>query len=209
MNVLVIPTSFGLAAIAPTTVTVAYGRNYLAATIPFAILIASTILVAYQSLMATVLQSIARTQPLLKIAIAGAAAEVILTTALVLPLNVAGSAVARLGMILATLLLTYRYTRGEWWPSPDKRQLTKCLALSLAVAVILFGFNSYVLSRFVSSSLIKLVLDAGAFLIVYIVGLIVLKPLHDEDIDLIEAAIPSSLHGPLRMLERRITELAS
>jgi O-antigen/teichoic acid export membrane protein len=206
LNVLVIPASFGLAAIAPTAVTVAYGRNYLAAIIPFAILIASTILVAYQSLMTIVLQSIARTQPLLKIASVAAVTEVILTAALVVPLNVAGSAMARLGMVLVSMLATYWYVKGEWWPSPDKRQLTKCLALSIAVAAILFGFDSYILSRFATSSLIKLVLDAGVFLIVYIGGLIVLKPLHHEDIDLIKAAIPFHLHGPLRMLERRITQ---
>lgn len=206
INVLVIPASFSLAAIASTAVTVAYGRNYLAATIPFAILVTSTVISAYQGLMGTALQSIARTQPLLKVAIAGAATEVMLTVALVIPLNVTGPAVARLGMILVTLFLTYWYTRGEWWPSLDKEQLTKCLALSVVVAAILFGFDSYFLSRLAISSLIKLLLDAGAFFIVYFGGLIVLKPLREQDIDLIKAAIPVRLQGLLGIIERRIVQ---
>lgn len=204
MNVLVIPASFGLAAIAPTAVSVAYGRNYLAATIPFAILVASTILVAYQSLMATVLQSIARTQPLLQIASVAAVTEVILTAALVGPLNVTGSAIARLGMVLVSLLVTDWYVRGEWWSSPDKQQLLKCLALSGVIAAALFVFSSYFLSKLAINPPGKLLLDAGVFAIVYIGGLVILKPLDQEDIDLLKSAIPSRLHWPLRMLERQI-----
>jgi O-antigen/teichoic acid export membrane protein len=206
LNVLVIPASFGLAAIAPTAVTVAYGKTYLAATIPFAILIASAIISAYQGLMGTVLQSIAKTQLLLRIALAGAVTEVILTAILVVPLNVAGSALARLGMILVSVPLTYHYVKGEWWPSLDKQQLVKCLALSVVIAVILFSFDSYLLSRLTISSLSKLLFDGGVFVMVYLGGLVVLKPLHSEDIELLKAAIPSRLHGPLIMLERRIIE---
>lgn len=206
INVLVIPGSFALAAIAPTAVAVAYGKTYLAATVPFAILVASTILGAYQGLMGTVLQSIARTQPLAKIAIAGAATEVLLTPAFVILLNVTGPALARLGMTVITLLLTHRYARGEWWPSPDKKQLAKCLALSIIAAAILFGFDSYTLSRLALGSLSKLLLDAGIFLIAYLGGLIVLKPLHEEDIDMIKTAIPARLHRMLEMVGSRIVQ---
>jgi O-antigen/teichoic acid export membrane protein len=206
LNVLVIPASFGLAAIAPTAVTVAYGRNYLAATIPFAILVASTILVAYQSLMAIVLQSIARTQPLLKIASVAAVTQVMLIAVLVVPLNVVGAAMGRLGMVLVSLLVTYWYVKGEWWPSLDKQQLVKCLALSGVIAAVLYVFSSYFLSKLAISSLSKLLLDAGVFAVVYLCGLVILKPLHPEDIDLLKAAIPSRLHGPLKTLERRIIQ---
>lgn len=206
LNVLIIPVSFGFAAIAPTAVTVAYGKTYLAATIPFAILIVSAIISAYQGLMSTVLQSIAKTQPLLKIASAAAVTEVILTAALVVPLNVSGSAMARLGMILVSMLVTYWYVKGEWWPSLDKQQLMKCLALSAVIAAVLFVFSSYFLSKLAISSLSKLLLDAGVFAVVYLCGLVILKPLHLEDIDLLKAAIPSRLHGPLKVLERRIIQ---
>jgi PST family polysaccharide transporter len=206
MNGLVIPASFGLAAVAPLAITVAYGRTYLAATIPFAIIVASTIFVAYQSLMATVLQSIARTQPLLKIALAAAVTEVLLTGVLVIPLNVDGSAMARLGMTLVSTLVTYRCVKGEWWPSLDKVQLMKCLALSAVIGVVLFILNSYLLSELAISSLSKLLLDAVVFVVVYLCGLVILKPLHPEDIDLLKGAIPSRLHGPLEMLERRIVQ---
>jgi len=206
LNVLVIPASFGLAAIAPTAVAAAYGKTYLTATIPFAILISSTIINAYLGLMGTVLQSIAKTQPLFKIASAAAVTEVILTAILVVPLNVVGSALARLGMILVSVPLTYRYVKGEWWPSLDKQQLARCLALSAVVAAVLFGFDSYLLSKLTISSLSKLLLDGGVFVIVYLGGLVVLKPVRSEDIELLKAAVPSRLHGPLIMLERQIIQ---
>ena len=206
MNGLVIPASFGLAAVAPIAVTVAYGRDYLTATLPFAIIVASTILVAYQSLMATVLQSIAQTQPLLRIALAAAATEIVLTAVLTVPLNVVGSALARLGMILVSMLVTYWCVKGEWWPSLDKQQLMKCLALSTVIAVVLFVFNAYLLSELAISSLSKLLLDAGVFVVVYICGLVILKPLHPEDVELLKAATPSRLHGLLKMLEGRIVQ---
>ena len=206
MNGLVIPASFGLAAVAPIAVTVAYGRDYLTATLPFAIIVASTILVAYQSLMATVLQSIAQTQPLLRITLAAAATEIVLTAVLAVPLNVVGSALARLGMILVSMLVTYWCVKGEWWPSLDKQQLMKCLALSTVIAVVLFVFNAYLLSELAISSLSKLLLDAGVFVVVYICGLVILKPLHPEDVELLKAATPSRLHGLLKMLEGRIVQ---
>jgi hypothetical protein len=96
--------------------------------------------------------------------------------------------------------------KGEWWPSLDKQQLVKCLALSVVIAVILFSFDSYLLSRLTISSLSKLLFDGGVFVIVYLGGLVVLKPLHSEDFELLKAAIPSRLHGPLEMLERRIIQ---
>lgn len=206
LNVIVFPAAFALAAIAPTAVRVAYGKTYLAATIPFAIVTVAGIFVAYQTLMVTALQSTANTQPLLKIAIVSAATEVILSASLVVPLNVVGSAVARSGMIVVSLIVTYWYVRGEWWPSLDRPQLIKCLMLSISVGVVLFWFNSYLLSHLLISPFSKLLLDTVAFGLVYLTGLVVLKPLHSEDIELLKAAIPSPLHRPLRILERRIVE---
>ena len=154
--------------------------------------------------MSTALQSTARTQPLVTIAVVGATVEVILTATLAIPLNVTGSATARLGMILITLLVTYWYTRGEWWPSLDRVQLAKCLALSFAVAAALFGVDSIILTRFTLNPLIKLLLDAVVFLIIYLVGLIILKPLQEEDIEMIRTAIPVRLHGLLSYIQRTI-----
>lgn len=204
LNVLVIPASFGLAAIAPTAVMVAYGGAYSRATIPFAILIISSIFTAYQALMNTVLKSITKTQPLLKVASVAAVTEVILTATLVVSLNVIGSALGRLAMVLVSVILTYWYVRGEWWPPLDKQQLMKCLVLSVIVGAALYGFDSYLLSRLAVSSLTRLLLDTGLFAIAYVTGLVALKPLHAEDIDLLRVAIPRPLHRPLRVLERRI-----
>jgi len=204
----VIPGSFCLAAIASTAVRVAYGPAYLQATIPFAVLTISGIFTAYQTLMVTVLQSIAKTKPLLTIATVAALVEVALTAALVGYLNVLGSAIARFAMVLVSLLLTYRYVRGEWWPSLDTGQLVKCLALSITCAAVLLGFDSSPLTRFTISPLLRLLLDAGLFVVVYFAGLVALKPLTPEDIDLLKAATPGPFHRPLGVLERLTSKKA-
>jgi O-antigen/teichoic acid export membrane protein len=208
MNVLVIPASLGLAAIASTAVRVAFGGTYSAATIPFAILIIAGIFNAYQGLMSTVLQSITRTQPLIKIASVGAVTEVVSAAALVVPFGVVGSAVARLGMVLVSLLLTYWYVKGVWWPSLDRQQLMKCLALSVICGVVLLASDSYLLTRLAVNPLQRLMLDAGLFVIVYVAGLVALKPLYPEDIALLKTAIPSPLHRPLRTLETLVVQKA-
>lgn len=206
VNVLVLPVSFGLIGISRTAVRVAYGISYLGAAIPFAILIAAAIITSYSTLMSLVLQATARTQPIIKIAIAAALTEITFTAALTAPLNVAGPAVARFGMFVVTLLLTYRYVRGEWWPSIDRTQLTKCLVLSLVIAVVLFGFDSFILSGFMLGSATKLLLDAGLFLTIYLGGLWLFKPLHSEDMDLLRTAFPSSLQRMLNILQYRIVK---
>jgi hypothetical protein len=129
-----------------------------------------------------------------------------LTAALVAYLNVVGSAVARFSMVLVSLLLTYWYVKGEWWPSLDTRQLAKCLALSVICAIVLFGFDAHLLTRLSVSSLQRLLLDAGLFVVVYFAGLVAFKPLNAGDIELLKAAIPSPLHPLLRLLERRIVQ---
>jgi len=206
LNVTVIPGSFCLAAIASTAVRVAYGPAYLAATIPFALLVISGVFNAYQTLMVTALQSIAKTRPLLTIAAVAAVIEVVLTAVLVAYLNVVGSAIARFGMVLVSLLLTYWYVKGEWWPSLDNRQLGKCLALSVLCAVALFGFDSRLRTALTISPLPRLLLDAALFVVIYFAGLVALKPLNPDDIDLLKAATPTSLHRPLRTLERLVVK---
>ncbi len=205
LNVLVLPTGVALAAVASTAVTVAYGKAYLAAVVPFAILTASSIIPAYLLLMTDVLQSIGRTKPLMKIAAASALTEVALTAVLVPPLNVTGSAVARLGMSVVGLLLTYIFVKGAWWPSTDRTSLGKSLALSVIVGLVMLTFDSLMIITTRTSPLSRILLDGAAFLFVYVVGLIALKPLIPQDIEILTAALPSNLHGLLRVVERWLT----
>jgi O-antigen/teichoic acid export membrane protein len=201
LNLLVMPVGFALAAVAGTAVTVAYGAAYLGARLPFAILIASSIVPAYQVLMTTTLQAIGRTQPLMRIAAAAAVTEVVLTAALVPSLDVTGSAIARLGMSIVAVVLAYVSVKGDWWTSMDRGSLGKSLIVSVLVGIVLLAFDNLIASNLPVTPLSRLVLDAVIFLPVYAGALVILKPLLPEDIDLLRVALPSRLLGLLRLAE--------
>jgi O-antigen/teichoic acid export membrane protein len=200
LNLLVIPIGFALGAVAGTAVTVAYGRAYLDAALPFAILMASSIIPAYGGLMSITLLAIGRTQPLMRISAAAAVTEVVLTAPLVLLLNVTGSAIARLGMSIVGVLLTYMSVKGEWWPSVDRSSLGKSLTVSVLVGMVLLAFDPLIAGTLPVSPFSRLLLDGAIFLFVYGASLIVLKPLAHQDIEILTAAFPSNLRGLLRLV---------
>jgi len=200
LNVAVMPAGFALAAIASTAVTVAYGKTYLAATVPFAILTVSAVLPAYLTLMAITLQAIGRTQPLIKIWGAAALTEVGVTAALVASMNVVGSALGRVSMSVVAVLVAYFCVKGTWWPGTDRTSLAKGIALSVLVAIVLFVFDSLAANAFRVTPLARILLDGGVLLLVYAGGVITLKPLIPRDIEILMVALPSSLHGLLRLI---------
>ena len=207
LNVSVLPVGFALAAVSGTAVTVAYGKAYLGATIPFAIIVASWIVPAYLSLMVVTLQATARTRPLVTISGAAALTEVVLTAALVLPLNVIGSAVARVGMSLVGVLVAFSYVKGERWPTIDRTSLLKGLGLSALAGGILFTFDSFAANALQVSPLSRILLEAGVFVIVYTGGMIALKPLTSRDIDLLRSALPPSFRSWLDPVQHWLTSL--
>jgi O-antigen/teichoic acid export membrane protein len=195
LNMLMMPIGFALAAVAGTAVTVAYGRAYAGATIPFAILAASSILPAYLSLMTFALQAIRRTQALIRIWSAAALTEIALTVILVPPLSVMGSAVARVGMSIVGVLVSYGYLKDSWWPKIERASLAKCAMLAALVGIVLFLFDLFATSVMGIGSLRRGLLDVMVFLFVYIAGMIALKPLLREDVDMLTTVLPFHLQG--------------
>jgi O-antigen/teichoic acid export membrane protein len=195
LNVLVMPIGFALAAVAGTAVTVAYGRAYAGAAIPFAILAVSSILLAYLSLMTCTLMAIRRTQALITIWSAAALTEIALTAILVPPLNVMGSALARVGMSTVGVLVSYAYLKDSWWPNIERTSLAKSTMLAALVGIVLFLFDSFATSVMGIGSLGRGLLDMMVFLFVYVAGLIALKPLLRQDLDMLTTALPLHLQG--------------
>jgi len=192
LNMLMMPIGLALAAVAGTAVTVVYGQAYAGATIPFAILTASSILPAYLSLMTYVLQAIKRTQALIRIWSAAALTEIALTVILVPPLNVMGSALARVGMSAVGVLVSYAYLKDSWWPKIERTSLAKNAMLAALVGIVLFLFDSFVTYEMGIGSLGRGVLDMMVFLFVYVAGLIRLRIVLPEDIEKLEAVLPTS-----------------
>ena len=204
LNVSVLPVGFALAAVSGTAVTVAYGRAYLGASIPFAVIVASYIVPAYLALMAVTLQATANTRPLIRIWGLAALTEVVLTAALVLPLNLVGSALARVSMSLMGVLVAFPFVKGEWWPAIDRSSLGKSLAISAVAGLILFAFDSFAVNALQATPLTRILLEGGLFIVVYAGGLIGLKPLTPQDIDLLRSAFPSRFRTWLDPLQHWI-----
>jgi O-antigen/teichoic acid export membrane protein len=205
LNILVLPIGFSFAAIAGTAVTVAYGTNYLNSVIPFAILIASAIIPAYQLLMVTTLQAIGKTRPLIRISATAAITEMTLTAALVPWLNVVGSALGRLGMSVVALVVTYRCVKEKWWRGTEKTSLGKSVVLSAVVGILLFVFDASIARISQISPFARLLLDGVLFLILYLGGLAALKPLTADDVELLKAVVPARLQYGVGLIQRLMT----
>lgn len=194
VNLTILPVGFALAAVAATAVTVAYGRNYVNAAGPFAIFIASSIIPAYGAILTIALQARAYTRPFAVVAAVGAVTEAGLTATLVLPLNLLGPALARLAMGVAAALLMFWYARGEWWPELERHSLAVSIVLSVIIAGILFFLDSLLTSTGFTP-LVRLLGEAGTFIVLYSTGILILKPLLPQDIGFLEAALPARTRG--------------
>jgi len=202
LAMVIMPTGAALATVASTAVTLAYGRAYYGAAAPFAILVASSILPAYLSLMTFSLLAIGRTNAMIRISGAAALTEIALTITLVPQLNVVGSAVARAAMSAVGLLVSYVYVRGLWWPKIERTSLAKSSMLTALVVVVLFAFDSVAIREMRTSSLGRGLLDVVVFLLVYADGLFLLKPLVPRDIEMLGAVLPVRLQGWLPFIQR-------
>jgi len=84
----------------------------------------------------------------------------------------------------------------------DRTSLGKGIALSVLVGVVLFAFDSLIASLFSVRPLSRILPDGAVFLLIYAGGLIALKPLVRQDVDLLRAILPSNLHGWLGIVQR-------
>jgi hypothetical protein len=103
------------------------------------------------------------------------------------------------------VLLAYGCVKGAWWPRTDRTSLRKGIALSVLVSVVLFALDSFAANALQVSPLSRILLEAGVFVVVYTGGLIALKPLTPQDLDLLRSALPPRFRSWLDPVQHWVT----
>jgi len=205
LNIFVLPLSIAVASLASNIVTLAYGDAYGVAALPFAVLSSSVIFVGYLNIMGITLQSTGRTRPLIKIAAISGLVEVVLTATLAPTLKENGPAVARVCMSMVGVALSYVAVRGVWWPTFDRKSLANGFAISLLVAATVFGFDNLFARPWHMNGFTTILIEACLFFFAYLIGLLILRPLAANELELLMASSPKCLRSAFRVARLFVT----
>ena len=183
LNILVLPLGAGLAAIARTAITIAYGPAYIDGAAAFALLTATAILPAYVSINTSTLQALAETRILAKIGAASAAVDVMLVTVLAKPLGVNGAALARIGMYAISFIWTQMTLASKAQIRIDCNHLKKTTAAAAAVGLLLATIDYGLTHLCEANPITRLVIEGASFITVYTISLRLLKIIQKGDLE--------------------------
>jgi O-antigen/teichoic acid export membrane protein len=192
INTLVIPLSVALVCISPTALTIAYGKSYAQAAVPFSIVVVVSIFSAYSSIFATVLQSVGRTVQVAYMGGFSALLGTVLALVLAKPFNLVGVCFSTATMTLATFFLGYFFVGKIVNFRLDGYSIKRSLIATLCSAPILLGADVFMRSWSLKAGYVA-VLDVAIFIALGAANMIIWKPLTLRDIEIMEKAMPFSL----------------
>lgn len=195
------PCCLGLAAIAPTALTLFYGSSYATGAMLLTLLSIATIILAFYSLFTTTLTAIAKTKEVLKINAVLAFSLIVMLVVLVPFLGAVGAALSRLiiyaiGFTLAVYLLLKEDIKVQL----NKEAILKSATASIIIMSFLIALEWRVSTKIPAIQMLAMeILTAVS---IYFSSLYVLKALNNQDFELIRQAFPKSLAKHLDFLER-------
>jgi O-antigen/teichoic acid export membrane protein len=196
---LVIPTSFALAAVSRTAITVAYGRPYLAGTAPFVLLALTVIAPALSALYGGVLQGLGETKAIAKTGALAAGVQLSASIILIPGMGVIGAAIARVLMSGSMLALYYHVLKKTTALRVQTGYIPRLILATTVIAIPLAVIDW----QFVQLATVeKLILETACFVVLAVLANRALRVVKLEDIDQIAAVLPSVLRGPLRAFGR-------
>lgn len=183
---IVLPVSFALAVTSKTALTLVYGINYAEGSLAFSIITSTMIIPALSSLYTITLQAVGETKPIMVAGIASIITDVIVLFIAVPTLSGVGAAIARVFMALSTFVVTYKYVSKSLH---IKLQIPwRILAFSIASIAPLIAIEQ--LSMI---SLAKGIIEFFAFIITVIICIKIMKPINDQDKQILKMALPTKL----------------
>lgn len=200
----IFPSCIGLAAIAPSALTLFYGSEYASGATPLAILSLSVIILALYSLLATTLTSFGKTKEVLKINMVSALSTVALLITLVPSFEAVGAALTRLTVQAISLTLAIHILRKYVKIQLDREAVWKSAAASSAIIPFLIVMES-TMSAKIPTIQIATIEILGATCI-YLLSLYVLKALNSQDFELLRQALPRSMSKYINTLEKIIVQ---
>lgn len=201
INLMVIPASVCLAAASQTAIRVAYGPDYLVGAVPFAVLTIVAAVPAYGTLFGTALQAVGETKAIAKIGLISVTINIVTITLLTKPLNVVGTALGRVAMLLAGLTLSYKMLKESVSITVDMPSLKKSILVSATIATPMALVDWFYADSIPLSLPWRLAIEATLFTFVGIVAVKMWKLFEADDFKLIRQALPRQLHALLDLAE--------
>jgi len=201
LNLTVLPFSLSLSAVSQTAVVFAYGPGYLSGVLPFAVLTSASIIQAYVSLFATVLQAVGETRTLMNAGLISSIFNAIVVLVLGRYLGVMGAVVARVVMFSVALGLCFWEVKKRLGFTMDVDSFKRALLFSTVVAVPIAFVDSALMHAIRMHPFVTLLIDGTIFVGVGSLVARKFRLLKVEDIELLRQALPKSLHGLLGLVE--------
>ncbi len=200
VNLTVLPSGIGLAAIAGTALTAIYGNQLEAQALPFSILAIAIIFSAQSVLMITTLQAIGKTAHILIISIAATAVDLVTVVVGAPIIGVMAGALGRALLAVTMTALTLIVLRRTLHV-PISEGLPKGISLATLSAVPLLIVDKLLNANFQVSPTLRLIALAILFFSVYLAASRALLVFDELDFEILENAAPR-FGGPIRMLRR-------
>ncbi|MEM2851541.1 MAG: polysaccharide biosynthesis C-terminal domain-containing protein [Candidatus Bathyarchaeia archaeon] len=202
---LIFPAAFGMMAISETVITVFFGRDYAAGSLPLSILAVGAILAGFNYVFIASLSAIAETRVFIKIALAATVADVVLVTLLTPILGILGPTIARVGMWATNFVFMYSALNRRVKVEFDRGAIWRALVSSLVMAFCVYWFERQLKSGLGGHVFLNLGLEMIAGFVIYSLVLLLLRGLNRQDFTLLRRILPAQLYGFIDFLERRFT----
>ena len=201
INLTVLPTGVALAAISPTALEAVYGASLMNQAVPFAILATTLIFSAQSLLLITTLQSVSRTRHILGISLAATIVDLVTVGFGASILGTTAGAIGRALLAITTMLLAW-FSLRRVLHAPVAQGISKALVLTLLTAVPLFTVDNLLTVNFRFAPLIRVPLLLGVFVACFLATSRGFNVFNEDDLDLLNNALPKSLSPLLRRFTR-------
>ncbi len=201
VNLVILPLSASLGAVAPTVLDIAYGPTYSQEAVSFEILMMSVVFVAQSALLVTGFQALGRTRPLLKVTLTATVLDLALVALTAGTLGTTAGALGRAVLSISTVILAYVTIRPVLASSPQNGW-REGLALAVGVGGPLWVSDQVMTHVLLVPHLLRLGVLGGIFFTCLIMIGRKLAVFSESDFLLAEAALPNTLRVFVRTAQK-------
>ena len=186
---LILPISLALAATSPTALTIIYGETYQQVSIPFSIIVITSIILAHTSLYTSTLQALNDTKPIFTAGLTSTILYTIALTFLPTKIGATGAALSRTILIITNFIILKQAVKKHLNLTPNPITLLKTILMSITI------FTPLTLIELLTQThtIIKATYETLTFIILWIISTKLIKPLNNEDKYIINEILPHKL----------------
>jgi len=203
VNITVLPLGVALAAVAPTALEIVF-PGLASQALPFAILAVTVVLTAQGAILVATLQAVGRTRPLFKVYLVATILDLGAVALLAKTLGTTAGAIGRVILGLSIFLLAYRSLRPTV-DVPVSHGLFKAILVTIGTSIPLLVTDQVLTQQLMLGPLLRLPIILTVFVASFLIISRTLSIFEDADFSLLETALPTVMHRPVRFIQHLLT----